>query len=39
MDQYSLRSVELATNAAAPSYKDYVNVLEDSAHRYLADSL
>ncbi|MFC7027182.1 McrC family protein [Halomicroarcula sp. GCM10025324] len=39
MNEYLLRSVELATNAEAPSYSDYVDVLEDSAHRYLTEIL
>lgn len=39
MDQFSLRSVELATDAVAPSYGDYVDVLEDSAYRYLTSIL
>ncbi|WP_262178371.1 McrC family protein [Haloarcula laminariae] len=39
MNEYSLRSVELATDAAAPSYQDYVEVLELSARNYLTDIL
>jgi len=39
MNEYSLRSVELATNASAPSYSDYVDVLETSARLYLTDIL
>ncbi|MDS0276565.1 McrC family protein [Halomicroarcula sp. S1AR25-4] len=39
MNEYSLRSVELATDAAAPSYSDYVDVLETSARHYLTDIL
>jgi len=39
MGQYSLRSVELATDATAPSYDDYVDVVVNSAHRYLTDVL
>lgn len=39
MDRFSLRSVELATDAAAPSYTDYVDVLEASARNYLTGVL